>query len=118
MISFDINILVSATASVPDAGRVISLSPASGMDHFIVSGGVRQCNNPQSRNTNRGHPPKAIDAWGGALPIQAGYPDDLAAALEAVRGHWLPFWGAMLWFRRNVPAYGACSPKICKMPSS
>jgi hypothetical protein len=102
MISFDINILVYATASVPDAGRVISLSrerdgpfycPASGMDHFIVSGGVRQCNDPQSRNTNRGHPPKAIDAWGGALPIQAGYPDDLAAALEAVRGHWLPFWG-------------------------
>jgi hypothetical protein len=27
---------------------------------------------------------------------------DLAAALEAVRGHRVPFWGAMLWFRRNV----------------
>ena len=31
------------------------------------------------------------------LPIQAADDGDLAAALDAVRAHRLPFWDAMLW---------------------
>ena len=40
---------------------------------------------------------RTIDAWRAVLPIQAADPDDLGAALEAVRDHRLPFWDAMLW---------------------
>ena len=38
-----------------------------------------------------------IDALRAVLPIQAADDGDLAAALEAVRAHRLPFWDAMLW---------------------
>jgi len=38
-----------------------------------------------------------IDAWRAVLPIQAADDGDLAAALDAVRAHRLPFWDAMLW---------------------
>jgi len=40
---------------------------------------------------------KTIDAWRAVLPVQAADDSDLLAALEAVRGHRLAFWDAMLW---------------------
>jgi predicted nucleic acid-binding protein len=40
---------------------------------------------------------RTIDAWRAVLPIQAADDEDLAAALEVVRAHQLPFWDAMLW---------------------
>jgi predicted nucleic acid-binding protein len=38
-----------------------------------------------------------IDAWRAVLPVHPATPDDLLAAIEAVRAHRLAFWDAMLW---------------------
>src|SRR5262249_13850162 len=38
-----------------------------------------------------------IEAWRAALPVHPAAPDDLLAAIEAVRAHRLAFWDAMLW---------------------
>jgi predicted nucleic acid-binding protein len=40
---------------------------------------------------------RTINAWRAVLPIQTADDGDLAAALEVVRAHRLPFWDAMLW---------------------
>lgn len=38
-----------------------------------------------------------IGAWRATMPVHAATPDDLTAALGAVRGHRIQFWDAMLW---------------------
>ncbi|HEV2954963.1 MAG TPA: PIN domain-containing protein [Xanthobacteraceae bacterium] len=38
-----------------------------------------------------------IEAWRAVLPVHPAAPDDLLAAIEAVRAHRLAFWDAMLW---------------------
>jgi hypothetical protein len=58
---------------------------------------------------------RTIDAWRAVIPIQAADDDDLAAALEAVDCR---SGTRCCGLRRNVPACGACSLKICKMGPS
>ena len=38
-----------------------------------------------------------VAAWRAVLPVHPAEPDDLLAAIEAVRAHRLAFWDAMLW---------------------
>jgi predicted nucleic acid-binding protein len=40
---------------------------------------------------------RILRAWCAALPIQPADDSDLFEALDAVRGHQLAFWDAMLW---------------------
>ena len=119
MISFDTNILVYATASVPDAKALrardlIGRAMRAGWTILLLQT-LAEFANVAIRKA--GIPiediRRTIDAWRAVLPIQAADDDDLAAALEAVRAHRLSF-----WLRRNVPACGVCSLKICKMGSS
>src|SRR6516162_932321 len=93
MISFDTNILVYATASVPDvkalrARDLIGRAMRTGWTILLLQT-LAEFANVDIRRT--------IDAWRAVLPIQAADDDDLAAALEAVRAHRLSFWDAMLW---------------------
>jgi predicted nucleic acid-binding protein len=91
MISFDTNILVYATASVPDAKALrardlIARAMRVGWTIFLLQT-LAEFANVAIRKA--GIPiediRRTIDAWRGVLPIQAADPDDLAAALEAVR---------------------------------
>jgi predicted nucleic acid-binding protein len=102
MISFDANILVYATASVPDAKALrardlIARAMRAGWTILLLQT-LAEFANVAIRKA--GIPIKdirrTIDAWRAVLPIQAA-DDDLAAALEAVRAHRMPFWDAMLW---------------------
>jgi predicted nucleic acid-binding protein len=38
-----------------------------------------------------------VAAWRAVFPVHPAEPDDLLAALDAVRAHRLAFWDAMLW---------------------
>jgi predicted nucleic acid-binding protein len=73
---------VYATASVPDAKALRARD---------LIAAIRKAGIP-IKDIRR-----TIDAWRAVLPIQAADDDDLAAALEAVRAHRMPFWDAMLW---------------------
>jgi predicted nucleic acid-binding protein len=103
MISFDTNILVYATASVPDvkalrARDLIGRAMRAGWTILLLQT-LAEFANVAIRKA--GIPiediRRTIDAWRAVLPIQAADDDDLAAALEAVRAHRLSFWDAMLW---------------------
>ena len=103
MISFDTNILVYATASVHDAKALrardlIARAMRTGWTILLLQT-LAEFANVAIRKA--GIPiediRRTIDAWRAVLPIQAADDGDLAAALEAVRAHRLPFWDAMLW---------------------
>ena len=100
MISFDTNILVYATASVPNAKALrardlIGRAMRAGWTILLLQT-LAEFANVAIRKA--GIPiediRRTIDAW---RAVQAANDDDLAAALEAVRAHRLPFWDAMLW---------------------
>ena len=101
MISFHISILVYATAPLSEGRceRVIS-SPVqceqAGLFYFSNPCGVRECGDPQSGNTNRGHPKGDRCLACRAPPVQADDDEALAAAFEGVRAHRLLFWDALL----------------------
>jgi predicted nucleic acid-binding protein len=85
MVSFDTNILVYATLSVP-------LAKTHRARDLLVRGiGVDEV-----RTT--------IDAWRAVLPVQGTEDDDLSAALDAVKKHRLAFWDAMLWAEQHGPS--------------
>jgi predicted nucleic acid-binding protein len=103
MVSFDTNVLVYATASLPDAktlrardligramraGRTILLLQTLAEFANVA---IRKAGIPIEDII------KTINAWRAVLPVQAADEEDLVAALEAVRAHRLPFWGALLW---------------------
>jgi predicted nucleic acid-binding protein len=103
MISFDTNILVYATASVADAKALrardlIGRAMRAGWTILLLQT-LAEFANVAIRKA--GIPiediRRTIDAWRAVLPIQAADDEDLAAALEVVRAHQLPFWDAMLW---------------------
>jgi predicted nucleic acid-binding protein len=103
MISFDTNILVYATAAVPDAKALrardlITRAMRAGWTILLLQT-LAEFANVAIRKA--GIPiediRRTIDAWRAVLPIQAADDGDLAAALEAVRAHRLPLWDAMLW---------------------
>jgi predicted nucleic acid-binding protein len=103
MVSFDTNVLVYATASLPDAktlrardligramraGRTILLLQTLAEFANVA---IRKAGIPIEDII------KTINAWRAVLPVQAADEEDLVAALEAVRAHRLPFWDALLW---------------------
>src|SRR5437879_13396326 len=103
MISFDTNILVYATASVPNAKALrardlIARAMRAGWTILLLQTlaefanvAMRKAGIP-SENIRR-----TIDAWRAVLPIQAADPADPGAAFEAVRDHRLPLWDVRLW---------------------
>jgi len=103
MITFDTNILVYATASVPDtkalrARDLVARAMRGGWTILLLQT-LAEFANVAIRKA--GIPiediRRTIQAWRDVLPVQAADEGDLAAALEAVRAHQLPFWDAMLW---------------------
>src|SRR5262249_51025412 len=103
MVSFDTNILIYATTSVLDAKvmrsrDLIARAMRAGWTVLMLQT-LAEFANVAIRKA--GIPiqdiRRTIDAWRAVLPIQAADDSDLAAALEAVRTHRLPFWDAMLW---------------------
>ncbi len=103
MVSFDTNVLVYATASVPDvkamrARDLIARAMRAASSVLLLqtlaefsNAAIRKARIPVEdiRTT--------VDAWRAVLPVQAADNSDLSAALEAVRAHRLAFWDAMLW---------------------
>src|SRR5262245_13643926 len=77
---------------------------------FQTLAGVRECGDPESGNTNRGHPKGDRCLACRAPPARAADDEDLAAALEAVRAHRLLFWDALL------VGFGATRP--CAVPAN
>ena len=113
MISFDTNILVYATASVPDAKALrardlIARAMRTGWTILLLQT-LAEFANVAIRKA--GIPiediRRTIDAWRAVLPIQAA-DDELTDCHSGTR---------CCGLRRNVPACGACSLKICKMGS-
>jgi predicted nucleic acid-binding protein len=103
MVSFDTNVLVYATASLHDpkalrARDLIARAMRAGWTILLLQT-LAEFANVATREA--GIPieeiRKTIDAWRTVLPVQAADDEDLAAALEAVRAHRLPFWDALLW---------------------
>jgi predicted nucleic acid-binding protein len=101
--SFDTNILIYATAPVPDvkalrARDLIARAMRAGWTVLLLQT-LAEFANVAIRKA--GIPiediRRTIDAWRAVLPIQAADDGDLGAALEAVRVHRLQFWDAMLW---------------------
>lgn len=102
MVSFDTNILVYATASLPEpkalrAYDLIGRAMRSGFAILLLQT-LAEFANVAIRKA--GIPiediRRTIDAWRAVLPVQAADQEDLTAALEAVKVHRLPFWDAML----------------------
>ena len=104
MVSFDTNMLVYATLSVPLAkthrAHDLLVRNADGIVHLILllqtlaefsSVAIRKAGIAvdEVRTT--------IDAWRAVLPVQGTEDDDLSAALDAVEKNRLAFWDAMLW---------------------
>jgi predicted nucleic acid-binding protein len=103
MVSFDTNVLVYATASLHDpkalrARDLIARAMRAGWTILLLQTlaefanvAIRKARIPIEDII------KTINAWRAVLPVQAADEEDLAAALEAVRAHRLPFWDALLW---------------------
>jgi predicted nucleic acid-binding protein len=103
MVSFDTNVLVYATASLHDpkavrARDLIARAMRAGWTILLLQTlaefanvAIRKAGIPIEEIR------KTIDAWRTVLPVQAADDEDLAAALDAVRAHRLPFWDALLW---------------------
>ncbi len=101
MISFDTNILVYATASVADAKALrardlIARAMRAGWTILLLQT-LAEFANVAIAGIPIEEIRKIIDAWRAVLPVQSADDEDLAAALEAVRAHRLPFWDALLW---------------------
>jgi predicted nucleic acid-binding protein len=103
MVSFDTNILVYATARIPDVkavrARDLITRGMSGASSILLLQALAEFSNVAIRKA--GIPVaevrRAIDAWCAVLTVQAADQSDLAAALGVVQAHRLAFWDAMLW---------------------
>jgi predicted nucleic acid-binding protein len=122
MISFDTNILVYATARVPDAKALrardlIGRAMRAGWTILLLQT-LAEFANVAIRKA--GIPiediRRTIDAWRAVVPIQAADDDDLAAALEAVRAQRLSFWDA-LWASAQRAGVRCLEP-ISKLPTA
>jgi predicted nucleic acid-binding protein len=103
MVSFDTNILVYATLSVPlvktDRARdLLERGMRTGLCILLLqtlaefsSVAIRKAGIAvdEVRTT--------ADAWRAVLPVQGTEDNDLSAALDAVKNDRLAFWDAMLW---------------------
>jgi predicted nucleic acid-binding protein len=103
IVSFDTNVLVYATGPASAAkGRRARDVVGRGMragESLLLLQTLAEFGNVAIRKA--GIPVDdvrtMIDAWRAVLPVHAADEDDLAAALDAVKGHKLAFWDALLW---------------------
>jgi predicted nucleic acid-binding protein len=103
MISFDTNILVYATLSVPLAkthrARDLLVRGMRTGSSILLLQTLAEFSSVAIRKAGIAvdEVRTAIDAWRAVLPVQGTEDDDLSAALDAVKNHRLGFWDAMLW---------------------
>ena len=103
MVSFDTNVLVYATASVPDVkamrARDLIARAMRAASSVLLLQTLAEFSNVAIRKARIPVEDirRTIDAWRAVLPVQAADDSDLLVALEAVRAHRLAFWHAMLW---------------------
>jgi predicted nucleic acid-binding protein len=103
MVSFDTNILVYATLSVPHAktDRARDLLVRGMRTGFVhpTAATLAEFSSVAMRKAGIGvdQVRTTIDAWRAVLPVQGTEDDDFSAALDAVKKHRLAFWDAMLW---------------------
>jgi predicted nucleic acid-binding protein len=103
MVSFDTNILVYATVSVPlakaDRARDLLVRGMRTGSCILLLQALAEFSSVAIRKAGIGvdEVRTTIDAWRAVLPVQGTENDDLSAALDAVKKHRLAFWDAMLW---------------------
>jgi predicted nucleic acid-binding protein len=103
MVSFDTNILVYATLSVPLAkthrARDLLLRGMRTGSSILLLQTLTEFSSVAIRKAGIEVDAvrTTIDAWRAVLPVQDTQDDDLSAALDAVKNHRLAFWDAMLW---------------------
>jgi predicted nucleic acid-binding protein len=103
MVSFDTNILVYATLSVPLAkthrARDLLVRGMRTGSSILLLQTLAEFSSVAIRKAGIGvnEVRTTIDAWRAVLPLQGTEDDDLSAALDAVKKHRLAFWDAMLW---------------------
>ena len=103
MVSFDTNILVYATLSVPvaktDRSRDLLVRGMRKGSSILLLQTLAEFSSVAIRKA--GIEVDAVrttlDAWRAVLLVQGTEDDDLSAALDAVKNHRLAFWDAMLW---------------------
>ncbi len=103
MVSFDTNVLVYATASVPDVkamrARDLIARAMRAASSVLLLQTLAEFSNVAIRKARI--PVEdirtTVDAWRAVLPVQAADNSYLSAALEAVRALRLAFWDALLW---------------------
>src|SRR5919108_1017292 len=103
MVSFDTNILVYATLSVPlaktDRSRDLLVRGMRTGSSILLLQTLAEFSSVAIRKA--GIEVDAVrttlDAWRAVLLVQGTEDDDLSAALDAVKKHRLAFWDAMLW---------------------
>ena len=103
MVSFDTNILVYATLSIPLAkthrARDLLVRGMRTGSSILLLQTLAEFSSVAIRRAGIGieEVRTTIDAWRAVLPVQGTEDDDLSAALDAVKNHRLAFWHAMLW---------------------
>jgi predicted nucleic acid-binding protein len=103
MVSFDTNILVYATVSIPvaktDRARDLLVRGMRTGSCILLLQTLAEFSGVAIRKAGIGvdEVQTTIDAWRAVLPVQGTEDDDLSAALDAVKNHRLAFWDAMLW---------------------
>jgi predicted nucleic acid-binding protein len=103
MVSFDTNILVYATVSIPlaktDRARDLLVRGMRTGSCILLLQTLAEFSSVAIRKAGIGvdEVRTTIDAWRAVLPVQGTENDDLSAALDAVKNHRLAFWDAMLW---------------------
>jgi predicted nucleic acid-binding protein len=102
-VSFDTNVLVYATATLPSsksvrARELIARAMRAGSSVLLLQS-LAEFSNVAIRKA--GIKVEAVQAivaaWEAVLPVEAAHREDLPAALDAVKAHKLAFWDAMLW---------------------
>ena len=103
MVSFDTNILVYATLSVPlaktDRARDLLVRGMRTGSCILLLQTLAEFSSVAIRKAGIAvdEVRTTIDAWRAVLPVQGTEDDDLSAALDMVKKHRLAFWDAMLW---------------------
>jgi predicted nucleic acid-binding protein len=106
MVSFDTNILVYATHSVPLAkthrARDLLVRGMRTGSSILLLQTLAEFTSVAIRKAGIAvdEVRTAIDAWRAVLPVQGTEDVDLSAALDAVKNHRLGFWDAMLAAQR------------------
>jgi predicted nucleic acid-binding protein len=102
-VSFDTNVLVYATATLPSsksvrARELIARAMRAGSSVLLLQSLAEFSNVAIRKAGIKVEAVRAIvAAWEAVLPVEAAHREDLPAALDTVKAHKLAFWDAMLW---------------------